>query len=126
MHLVKRPTEKWTDLDVFDAKRLMWRHRLSIKDLRKLLLRDGQTLASNEGEHFLLQTIKSGEREQSEDVTIGASSREKLDHLKGKYQSLVSGFNRDTRLALLAELLHAELAVNDRTEAEEGLSEDSK
>ena len=126
MHLVKRPTEKWTDLDVFDAKRLMWRYRLSIKDLRKLLLRDGQTLASSEGEHFLLQTIKSGEREQSEDVTIGASSREKLDHLKGEYQSLVSDFDRDTRLALLAELLHAELAVSDKVEVEDGLLKDSK
>jgi hypothetical protein len=83
-------------------------------------------LASSEGEHFLLQTIKSGEREQSEDVTIGASSRKTLDHLKGEYQSLVSEFDRDTRLALLAELLHAELAVSDKAEVEEGLLKDSK
>ena len=126
MHLIKLPTEKWTDLDVVDAKRLMWRHRLSIKDLRKLLLRDGQRLASDDGEHFLLQTIKSGEAEKSEDVTIGASARQQLDHLKGEYQSLVSGIKRDTRLALLAELLHSELGVLDDGKDEESLYKDSK
>ena len=76
----KRPTDKWTDADVTDAQRLMWRHRSTIKDLRKLLLGPIK-LASNDGEHFLLQTIKSGEEEKYEDVTIGANMRQQLDQL---------------------------------------------
>lgn len=126
MHLIKRPTEKWTDLDVFDAQRLMWRHRLSTKDLRKLVLRGGQRLAGDDGEHFLLQAIKSGESEKSEDVTIGVNARQTLDQLKDQYESLIAGTDRDTRLALLAELLHSELGVNGAQESDDSLSKENK
>ena len=126
MHLTKRPTEKWTDADVTDAQRLMWRYRLTIKDLRKLALRVDKTLASNDGEHFLLQTIKSGEAEKYEDVTIGANARQELDQLTDGYQSLVRGVDRATRLALLAELLHSELGVGNAQQSVDTLPEGAK
>ena len=126
MHLTKRPTEKWTDADVTDAQRLMWRHRLTVKDLRKLALRAGKTLANNDGEHFLLQTIKSGEPEKYEDVTIGANVRQELDQLTDGYQSLVRGVDRATRLALLAELLHSELGVGNAQQNVDTLPEGAK
>ena len=126
MHLIKRPTQKWNDLDVLDAKRKMWRHRLRIKDLKKLILKDGKSVAGTDGEHFLLQTIKSGEREKSEDVVISKNLHEKLNDLKGGYRSLVSGVDRETRLALLAELLHSELGLDIAQTQPDMFSEDAK
>ena len=69
-----------------DAQRLMWRHRLTVKDLRKLALRAGKTLANND-RHFHADN-QSGEPEKYEDVTIGANVRQELDVADG-YQSLV-------------------------------------
>jgi len=126
MHLVNRPTDKWTDLDVLDAKRVSWRYRINVADLRKLAIRNGQAVQQGDGDHFLLQAIKSGEKEKSEGVTIVANARDKLDSLREGYGKLTADIDRETRLALLAELLHSELGFSGEDKnADSHASEDN-
>lgn len=113
MFLGHKPTNKWLDIDQDSAEYRLTEFSKRIKDLEKLRIHfEGEKAKqSNDFDVFLLRSLKKGERDYDEVVTI---NRDRADAIKEVKQNIADHLaqldDKELKLAALAEIVNDFLA----------------